>query len=301
MKSLPISSENCRVAAGVVTYNPELARLKENLEAIASQVRKVFVYDNASGNIGDIESLLAGCSTCIKLYKGERNKGMAVALNVLARAALEEGFSYILFLDQDSVASPCLVSKLLMNSESSVGIVSPQVIDRNERMSNQAVDARGAIKVPRAITSGSLLNLKVFDAVGGYDERLFVDWVDFEFCDNLRVHGYEIVRVNDATLLHELGREEFAGSLPRRSPDGTVRMKAYYRTNHAIWRRRDRARSQAITIYKYRRTPIASEEKLILIKSIIKSIIFENNKLDILRATIQGWREGSRVCREEVS
>lgn len=292
MKSLPISSENCGVAAGVVTYNPELPRLKENLEAIASQVRKVFVYDNASGNIEDIESLLAGCSTCIKLYKGERNKGMAVALNVLARGALEEGFSHILFLDQDSVASPCLVSKLLMNSKSSVGIVSPQVVDRNERMSNQAVDARGAIKVSRAITSGSLLNLKVFDVVGGYDERLFVDWVDFEFCDNLRVHGYEIVRVNDATLLHELGREEFAGSLPRRFPDGTVRMKAYYRTNHAIWRRKDKARSQTITIFKYHGTEICAEEMDIFWKGLSKSILFEKHKLKTLIAYISGCVDG---------
>ena len=290
--------EECRVAAGVVTYNPELSRLRENLEAIGNQVKKIFIYDNASSNIGDIETLLNGCSSSIHLKKGRLNEGMAVALNALARVAQEEGFRHILYLDQDSVASPGLVSELMKNSGSTIGIVSPRVIDRNEERTYLEIDTRGVSKISRAITSGSLLNLEVFDAVGGYDERLFVDWVDFEFCDNMRVHGYEIIRDNDATILHELGREELAGSLPRRSPDGTVRMKAYYRTNHAIWRRRDKARSQIITIIKYFGTDIGVEELTIFWKGLSKALLFERNKLKILHAYFLGCMDGLKLLNK---
>lgn len=292
-----IASTQCpskkTIAAGIVTFNPDIKRLSDNLSAISPQVETVFIYDNASENIRQLTNLLNTKFPKAVLSKSSVNGGMAVALNSLAHTALNRGFSHILLLDQDSVAEEKLVEKLMGSVSPDVGIVSPRIIDRNER----EYDTRetGVVRVSRAITSGAILNLRAFEVVGGYDERLFVDWVDFEFSDNLRTHGYGIVRVNDAVLLHELGKEEYAGVIPRRTSDGSLEMRPYYRTNHAIWRRRDKARSQAITIEKYKNTPIAVEEWAIFLKGLLKTLLFERSRIKTLKATVSGWREGRDI------
>ena len=45
------------VYAGIVTYNPKIERLIENINSIYPQVDKVIVYDNGSENIEDIKLL----------------------------------------------------------------------------------------------------------------------------------------------------------------------------------------------------------------------------------------------------
>lgn len=284
------------VAAGIVTHNPEIGRLHENIAAIAPQVACLYIYDNASGNLEEIETAIEGVGNETALIRADENEGMAIALNRLAHRALERGCSHIVFLDQDSIARPNLVTAELACAGDGVGIVAPLVIDRNEI---EDTLCSGKVEfVPRAITSGALVDLGAFEAVGGYDERLFVDWVDFEFCANLRAHGYKILRTSATSILHELGHEEYVGRVPRRNPAGKLELRVYYRTNHALWRRRDKVRSQAITIEKYRGTVIGREELKVALKGFLRALAFERNRLGTIRAAFSGWAEGRRIAKQ---
>ena len=92
------------------------------------------------------------------------------------------------------------------------GIVSPQIVDRNK---NEGFVPSGSIvPVKRVITSGALVRLDVWQETGGFDERIFVDWADYEFCANVRAHGYRIVRDMRTMILHEMGRREYVFTLP---------------------------------------------------------------------------------------
>jgi rhamnosyltransferase len=55
------------------------------------------------------------------------------------------------------------------------------------------------------MTSGSLIRADVFAKVGFYDEAMFIDYVDFEFCLRLQRGGFTIVNAPQVTLCHELG------------------------------------------------------------------------------------------------
>ena len=44
--------------ASIVTYNPDIGRLCENIKAIISQIHNIIVIDNGSDNIIEIQSLL---------------------------------------------------------------------------------------------------------------------------------------------------------------------------------------------------------------------------------------------------
>ena len=44
-----------KFAAGIVSYNPDISRLKENIETIRKQVKIVLIIDNASDNVFSTE------------------------------------------------------------------------------------------------------------------------------------------------------------------------------------------------------------------------------------------------------
>jgi rhamnosyltransferase len=279
----------------IVTYNPDVERLRENVSAIAPQVDGIFVYDNGSTNAFEVEEL-CGDYTAACCLSG-RNSGVAVALNELCAAAWSLGADRALLLDQDSVASKGMVSALMSDSEAGAAIVAPTAVDCNRHESFEPRDESAPVK--RAITSGSLLALSSWRTIGGYDERLFVDWVDVEFCDNLRVHGLPVMHSYRTHLLHELGHQERVLSAPGMTPDDKKDPgHAYCRQNYPLWRWHDRARAQAITIGKYAGTPIAREERWYFWKSTVgRIIVLEKGKFSKLRAAAQGWREGRAVVR----
>lgn len=280
----------------VVTYNPDMERLAENLEAVAPQVDCVLVYDNGSENVVDVEALSSerGAVVC----SSGKNSGMAVALNEGCAAAWALGADHILLLDQDSVVAPGMVEELLREVSPGRAIVSPVLIDRNRRDVFRYEDRTEPVKRP--MTSGTLLSLSAWRSVGGYDERLFVDWVDDELYCNLHVHSWEVVRCYRTYLLHELGNQEHVlTGFGLTIGDARTMRHEYCRQNYPLWRWRDRARGQAVTCAKYAGTPTGREELRVFLKSTVgRILVLETGRLAKLRAVAEGWREGRRIARE---
>ncbi|WP_348796785.1 glycosyltransferase family protein [Lactobacillus gasseri] len=74
---------NFKILGGVVTYNPEIPRFKENLKTLVNQVDKLYVFDNGSKNIEDIESVLNHYSDNIILCKKKKTLVLHMPLKVL--------------------------------------------------------------------------------------------------------------------------------------------------------------------------------------------------------------------------
>lgn len=279
-----------RIWAGIVSYNPDIVRLRENIDAIAHQVDQLLIFDNGSKNFEKIEQAF---SSRARIIKSPENLGMAKALNRLAEIAETGGASDIVLLDQDSVVSSGFVAEESLHRSDCTGIVCCLVVDRNHE--HVTVDTTAVCEVKRPITSGSMLNLSAWRSVGGYDERLFVDWVDNEFADNLRAHGFRLVKTPHTTLLHEMGRQEYAWNAPGRNDMGEKQAsKGYYRQNYPAWRWRDRARSQAITIKKYGWTRIGLEERYLFLRATIgRILLLESNKSECLKAVSDGFKSGA--------
>jgi rhamnosyltransferase len=56
-----------------------------------------------------------------------------------------------------------------------------------------------------AWTSGSLLSLAAYTAVGPFNDAYFIDFVDHEYCMRLNLAGYKVFKINRAVLLHNIG------------------------------------------------------------------------------------------------
>jgi len=84
-----------RIAAGIVTFNPNLNLLKENCGRYIDDVEKLYIFDNASDNIAEIETEFARIKK-VDIIRSDKNRGIGFALNRLMEKAKNEGIMWML-------------------------------------------------------------------------------------------------------------------------------------------------------------------------------------------------------------
>lgn len=188
-------------AIGIVTYQPDLQRLRENLAAAQAQGNTLILVDNGSNNLSDIRTLAVDAI----LIENTNNLGIATALNQLCNKAQELGCDWIVTLDQDSVMQPGTLNEFALYTDlSDVAIICPRIEDRSlGRQHTQSTS--GITYVTHAITAGNMVRLKAWEAVGGFTDELFIDGVDFDFCLSLQEAGWKILRTDNICLVQEMG------------------------------------------------------------------------------------------------
>ena len=271
-----------KIPTGIVLYNPDLERLKENIESIYDGSSDVFLVDNGSSNILNIEELLKNYDKCF-LIKRKTNEGIASALNILCQTAINNGYEYILTLDQDSVCPDNIFIEYKNNmGNNQVGIICPEVVDRN---SNKKIDSDKSEEVDKCITSASLVLLKAWQDVNGFDETMFIDGVDFDFCYRIRKKGYKIIKLHTVVLLHELGHIK-------------VKRFLFWEIsifNHSAFRKYYIARNIVFLARKKRKKSLVIRADLQVIKQIILVLLYEDNKKEKIRSIKNGYLEGKKA------
>lgn len=133
------------------------------------------------------------------------NFGIAKALNIGFLQAKEEKAKWVLTLDQDSDLPANMINeyiRFIQEGHNTIGVISPLI---NMYMGENKKPSDSFCEVDTALTSGSMINMEAYDAVGGFKEELFIDEVDFELCWNIKKHGYSIYQLNRVLMQHQLG------------------------------------------------------------------------------------------------
>lgn len=192
-------------AAGIVLYKPAIDRLKENLDAITTQVEKVYCYNNGLEDENAVLLLLEKYKN-VFVYGDGKNVGMATALNRLVEQADKDNIEWVLTLDQDSVVCDGMIEALFsLTHEKDVAIICPLIEDIRRKNEKVVVRSETIDDVDFCITSGSFMNVKITKEIGGFDDYLFIGLVDNEICYRIKLNGYRIIRNNAVVLNHELG------------------------------------------------------------------------------------------------
>ena len=240
-----------KILAGIVLYNPDIERLKENIDAIIAQVDRLILYDNHSDNIEVVKKTFCG-NEKLELICNDNNDGISAALARIMEYAEKSSFDWVLTLDQDSVCKEGLVEKyvdVLKNPEKwdvkcdhqMIGLLTCNIVDRNYEIDNDIKPDEKTKIIERCITAGSFMNTSNYFKSEGFDEYLFIDGVDFDICYNLRKHGLYIVQVNYDGVLQEIG----SGKIVR------LLWKKYPFNNHSPLRNYYMARNDFIIHKKY--------------------------------------------------
>lgn len=202
---------NFEVACVIVTYNPDVNRLSLLIKSITKQVKKIFIVDNSFSLNFTFENV-----TIIPLGS---NYGIAYAQNIGIKQCLQEGYSYVMLSDQDTIYPENYIEKMIPVFEmfDKIAAVAPLYADKNSAKQNdgfyqnslflysQFFPTNGIHDVFHAIASGKIINTKYLNDIGLMKEDLFIDWVDLEWCWRARQKGYKIIGNADVTISHLLG------------------------------------------------------------------------------------------------
>lgn len=130
-------------------------------------------------------------------------------------------------------------------------------------------------------TSGIFLSLAAYDAVGGFNDDLFIDYVDIELGHRLKETGLKLCYLNQYSLTHEIG-----------SPIAIkIFGRTYYAMNHSPVRYYYRYRNSS---YLYKGDKKFYREKYFkeLLINIPKMILLESNRMSKIKMIRRGLSDG---------
>ncbi|MGA9391966.1 MAG: glycosyltransferase family 2 protein [Candidatus Sulfotelmatobacter sp.] len=275
------------VCAVVVTYNPR-PTFVDNIEAIREQVGGVVVVDN--GSSGETERQLQGLETRLgcKVIRNRQNLGIAVALNLGLKYAIKAGFDWVCTFDQDSAIGEGFISKMLEVYRQAphpemVALLAPSYVDRESGV-NVRLKRAGNGEILTAMTSGSMMATSAIQKVGFFDETLYIDAVDIEFCLRARSKGMSILQ-SSAVLLHSLGQTAYYQIFGLR----------FGVTNHSAGRRYYMTRNRLRLLIHYAADwPWTWREGSTMLLDAAKIVFAEENKWKKFRAMAAGVTDALR-------
>lgn len=282
------------VAAIIITYNTE-NKFSENVISLKKQVGEVIVVDNGSNE--ETLSMLRELKDYITLIELNENKGIAYALNRGIEHALKRNYEWVLTLDHDSTVSNSMISNMLSvynsideNERDNIVMITPKHIE--EKQMNEEVNNKSNTweYVLTEITSGALTKADFYKREL-YNEELFIDLVDHDYCLRVNSMGYKIIRVNSATLIHNLGE-----SVKKKVLGVTVTP-----TNHSALRRYYMSRNRKYIWSKYGESfkSWVIKDKIRSLSEIAKIIAFEDekiNKLKMIRIGSKDYKDKKWGC-----
>ena len=189
------------IAGVVILYHPDQG-LPQRISTYLPHLDQLYVIDNSEES-----SRLMNQYPKIHYIAEGINQGIAARINQAAALSIQAGYEFLLTLDQDSYFEGDMLKQYLHCIQQFPGteqaaMFGVQFTNRNEASANcqpeEALDL---------ITSGSIINLKHFFTVGGYDEKLFIDQADYDFSFRCKLAGFRVVRMKNIFMQHSLGNE----------------------------------------------------------------------------------------------
>jgi len=192
----------------IVLYHAELVVL-ENILTYINKVEKLYVIDNSDTKDQILFDRIKQLSPKCELIINAENYGIAAALNQAVELAIRDGFEWLLTMDQDS----CFENNSYFEAfqkyadKSSVGLFAPE-INEAEYEINMSPKVFASKTNDIAYTSGSIINLNICTIIGKFNEKLFIDAVDTDYCLRLLKNNYSIIKFYGAVLNHTVGEKK---------------------------------------------------------------------------------------------
>jgi rhamnosyltransferase len=276
-----------KICAIIITFNPEFS-FSKNISSIFNKVDHVVVIDNKSCDLKKlfIEDVTSKFNNINTIYN-EKNMGIAFALNVGVKYAISLNYEWVVTLDQDSFFEEGALQQMinfanLKGIENNLGIVAPSYLFENSNQRNslkKIISNRLNYTEPSVvITSGNLVNLKIFQHIGMFKEDYFIDYVDFEFCLRIRSRNYKIYQLNEVFLNHCLGtpsKRNFLGFTLNYSIHSPKRIFFKYRNRMATYK-----------IYFHKFPLWCILDALEIPKEILKIILFDASRFKSIYAIL---------------
>jgi rhamnosyltransferase len=212
MNNIKLSTEKIKIIALIVCYFPDKKILLNLVSKLNLQVTKILILDNG-GIKGKIYSDLSAYKNLNLVSFGE-NIGIASALNYGFDFANRENYEFAITFDQDSDPSINMVAglvytwKSIRNINPKIGAIGPKFYDSRGGVSYPFLSMKGSgffvnkiysaldinfdvSPVDLLITSGMLVPVSMWMEGYKFNDDLFVDYVDTEWCFRVKNNGFQ--------------------------------------------------------------------------------------------------------------
>jgi len=264
-----------RVLGVVTVYHPDQF-VFSNIQSYSNLIGRLIVYDNSESPSFFLANQLKSLKHVDYVHDGG-NKGIAKRLNQALSMGKSQGFDWLLTMDQDSSFYPghferylCLVQTL--NS----GIAMAGVVQNEEDSIRKDANTCQQDTI-LLITSGSMVNIAAADSLSGFNEDLFIDEVDYEFCYRAKLSGFQLVQFNCVSIRHQLGSDVRGFSIKSLKKDSrkiASPIRVYYiLRNHLLMRSR----------YMHHFPQVFKERNISIFHGLKNNLIFNKQRLSVLK------------------
>jgi len=228
------------IIAVYVTFNPDINILEKAISSLIKQVSYAIIIDNSPN------SNLNFNNEKVIIKALNNNIGIAAAQNIGLGKAIELGAKYVVLSDQDSVYPSDYLESMLPVFEqfSNACVAVPRFLDVMKKgedgfvaikpiVFQQFFPVSGKYEIFQAIASGKILKVSTLSEIGLMNEKLFIDWVDLEWCWRARARGFQIIGNADVVIRHQLGDK--SKDLGFREVNLRSPIRHYYITRNAFY------------------------------------------------------------------
>ncbi len=269
------------ILAVVITFYPEKELLISNINAFFPYVDKVLVWENTPSDEADNYRFVQNDK--VEYQTTGENIGISVALNKSLRYAQDNGYEYILTMDQDSRFENFATykEKALARIAQEDCIIGP--IINAEKLEDTYQPIPGYI-----ITSGVMARISTLLSIGGYCEDFKVDAIDLELCLRAHANNIPVYKYLGSRLIQQFG-----------SPDEvTILGRKIVTCGYSPFRLEGIFRNHIITYRRYNHSPYVLSLIKVYYRHLIPGIIcIDNHKFKKLWAIVKGTFEGMKFSK----
>ncbi|CAN5470378.1 glycosyltransferase family 2 protein [soil metagenome] len=271
-----------KLAGTVILYYPDI-NLMARIKTYINMLEVLYVVDNTESNDINIKNEILKYQKVKYLHDG-KNKGIAMRLNEVAETAIKDGHSALLTMDQDSSFDLNMAQQYLDCIENFTSYKITAMFGV-EFLHQPQLSTCTSEKVSELITSGSILNLDLFKNIGKFDEKLFIDYVDHEYCYRAITRGYDIIKLKNIFLQHSVGE-----TVRKRSP---VSLKYTERSFHSSVRIYYMVRNYLYVKSRYNNSfPVEMKHQQKSILTRIKNkLLYSNERFKLLRLIFRAFKD----------
>ncbi len=280
-----IPPEKGDICAVVVTYFPD-ASFKNYLAEIRTQVDTTIIVDNGSGG-APLAMLRSLADETVSLFELGRNTGLGSALNYGIEKAKSREYAWVILFDQDTL--PINDMTLCFSDypkPRDVALIGSKFLDRNKLPHlpprDKAHDPTLWMEKKRVITSGTLVSIDAFEAIGPFREDFFIDSIDHEYCHRAHRKGWKILKSSQPLISHSVGNYKKHRLL----------WLDIWRSHHSAMRCYFMARNQILIAWEYRQYAKLFRGGLKVLKNMFYILLFEEDKLNKIKASLAGYADG---------
>ena len=275
------------IAGVIILYNPEYTEIIRNIKSYLYGLDLFYIIDNSSqkcpdGLLSDIDSNIP-----VEYIFNGSNKGISYSLNLAAKLALEKGYGWLLTMDQDSYFENEQFNTYVqiferdIKSNDAIGVAGVSYVQGNSNLKSFP----NLVKVNKVITSGSIINLAIWKQIGGFDEKLFIDEVDHEYCYRVQAQRREVFILHGIHLCHIFGTPANKGYFSVVAKKGRTiynKQRIYFIVRNYLYVRK-KYKARLPDEFKTRDKEVAGILK--------NSLFFSGTFFGVMKAIFNGYRD----------